>query len=749
MQTPARGHRSRLLAVLLCAAVVPGAKATEPVSFRNDVMAILSRAGCNQGACHGNLNGKNGFKLSLRGEDPDLDFNTLTREMLGRRLVRHRPEESLILLKATALAPHEGGRRFGVASPEYQILRRWIAEGSKPDAPGTPRLRRLEVSPASAVQAEPADRVPLRVLGVFGDDRVRDVTGLAVFESSNPAVNVLPDGTATFSREGRRGAVETAVLVRYLDQQVAVPLAFLPVRHEHAWPGVVAANEIDRHVYAKLRNLQIQPSAPCTDEVFLRRVYLDVLGILPNPSEVRQLLADPRPDRRARLVDALLERPEFADFWALKWSDLLRNEEKTLDRKGVQAFHHWIRQSIAEGKPLNEFARELLEARGSTYANPPANFYRALREPTLRAEAAAQVFLGLRLQCARCHNHPFDRWTQNDYYGFSACFARVQYWVVENNRKDRFDKHEFDGEQIVWPARQGELNNPRTGAVQPPRFLGEPMPESVANGDRLRALADWVARPDNPYFARAQVNRVWFHLLGRGIVEPIDDFRATNPPANGLLLDALARDFAAHGFDLRHLVRTIVTSRTYQVSAAPNETNREDENNFSHALVRPLQAEQLLDALTQVLGVPVKFGGYPAGTRSTQLAGVRNLRERERRPSSSDVFLKRFGKPERLLSCECERADDTTLAKAFQLMTGDLLNQMLTAPDNRIGKLLAAGKSDRDIVEEFYLAALCRVPGEKDLEQAVGYVARATDRRAALEDVAWGLVNAKEFLLRH
>jgi hypothetical protein len=742
------GWRLAFVAVNACSLTVAEATA-QPVRFRNEVMAVLSRAGCNQGACHGNQNGKNGFKLSLRGEDPDYDLRALARDMLGRRVNLNRPDESLLLLKATATVPHEGGRRFGPSSPEYDILRRWIAAGSKPDPADTPVLQRLEVTPTGLVIPDPADRVSLQVRALFSDGSVQEVTRLAVFDSSNPVVSVSPDGVASHSQDSHRGVAETAILVRYLDRQATVPLAFLPARPGFTWSDVPEANFIDHHVFAKLRSLQIQPSNLCSDTDFLRRAFLDLLGVLPSTAEVREFLADSRPDKRARLVDGLLERPEFADFWALKWADLLRNEEKTLDRKGVETFHHWIRQSLAEGKPLNEFARELIASRGSTYARPAANFYRALRDPSSRAEAAAQVFLGVRLQCARCHNHPFDRWTQDDYYGLSAFFARVQYHIVENNRKDRLDTHEFDGEQIVWPAREGEIRHPRTGEVLRPRFLGEPTPEAVAAGDRLQILADWVANPTNPYFARVQANRVWFHLLGRGIVEPIDDFRITNPPSNVPLLEALAHDFTTHGFDLRHLVRTIVNSRTYQIAAAPNETNREDESNFSHALVRPLQAEPLLDALVQVLDVPVKYGGYPSGTRSAQLPGVRPSRERDRRSSEGETFLRRFGKPERLLSCECERADDTTLGKAFQLMTGQMLNRMLSEPDNRIGRVLAAGKSNQEIIEEFYLAALSRPPSRQDVQAAMTYVERAADRRAALEDVVWGLVNAKEFLLRH
>jgi hypothetical protein len=604
-------------------------------------------------------------------------------------------------------------------------------------------LQRLDVTPTDQVLVEPADRVNLTVRAIFSDGRNRDVTRLAVYETSNNLVRVGGDGLVRRQQPG-----ETAVLVRYLDRQATVRLAFIPARPGFVWHDVPENHFIDRHVFNRLRTLRMEPSALCSDSVFVRRAYLDVLGLLPTADEARRFLDDSRADKRARLIDALLKRPEFADFWALKWSDLLRNEEKVLDRKGVQAFHDWIRRSIAEGKPLNEFARELLASRGSTYENPAANYYRALRDPMVRAEATAQVFLGIRLQCAKCHNHPFERWTQNDYYGLAAFFPRVQYRIVENNRRDNLDKHEFIGDQVVWMAREGEVEHPRSHETMKPRFLGAATPDFTPDADRLQALADWVARPDNPFFAKAQVNRVWYHLLGRGIVDPNDDFRASNPPVNEPLLDALSKDFVAQRFDLRHLIRTIMNSRTYQLSAVPNETNREDETEFSHAIVRPLRAEQLLDAVSQVTGIQPQFNGYPVGLRASQLPGVGASRRRGERPTEGEKFLTSFGKPVRSLSCECERSDDTTLGQAFQLITGEMLNKMLSEPDNRIGRLLAADRPLGEKIEELYLSALSRPPTPMERERVLKLLGKSKDKRAALEDVVWGLVNAKEFLLR-
>jgi hypothetical protein len=649
-------------------------------------------------------------------------------------------------LKATGQAPHEGGKRFAVAAPEYRILSRWIEAGLRDDVATAPRLTGLTVSPASKVLIAPADSAQLEVTARFSDGSTRNVTGLASFDISGSIV-VERRGNVRRSEDAHPGVVEGVVLVRYLHRQSPAQLAFVPERPGFAWKPVPENNYVDRHVFAKLKMLRTQPAELCGDSEFLRRAYLDAIGLLPTAKETRAFLADTRADKRARLIDELLARPEFADFWALKWADLLRVEEKTLDFKGVQAFHHWIRDSIAAGKPLNELAREVLSAQGNTYAHPPAGFYRALRQPDARAETAAQVFLGVRLQCAKCHNHPFDRWTQDDYHGLTAFFARIQYRVLTNNRADRLDSHEFDGEQVVYQDRDGEWLHPRHGAAVLPKFLLEDKGRA-ASDDRLKLFADWVAEPSNPLFARAQANRIWFHLLGRGIVEPNDDFRASNPPANAPLLDELARDLREHRFDLRHLVRTIMLSRTYQLSASPGSTNREDETNFSRALVRPLQAEQLLDAIARVTGVPVKFNGYPLGTRATQLPGVGSVNRRGPEATAGEKFLKLFGKPDRLLSCECARGSDTTLGQAFQLISGELPNELLHESDNRIGKLLAARHANAQIVDEFYAAALSRLPSARESQAAVAYLDGAKDRRAVIEDLVWGLLNSKEFLLR-
>src|SRR5438477_3258869 len=441
--------------------------AGDAVAFRNEVEPVLAKAGCNAGTCHGNKYGKGGFKLSLRGQDPELDLLALTRDGFARRINPFEPEQSLILLKATTQVAHEGGLRFKKGSDEYDLIRRWIAEGAHEDAPGTPTLKRVEVTPVDEVLVEPADHMQIKAVATFSDGTRRDITSRAVYEPANTLVRVSEHGLVERVQPG-----EATVLVRFLHLQEPVRLAFVPARPAFKWRNVPENNYIDHHVLAKLQTLRINPSELCNDTVFLRRVYLDLLGLLPTAEEAQSFLADRHREKRARMIDRLLERPEFADFWAMKWADLLRNEEKALDRKGIQVFQHWIRQCIAENKPLDTFVREIVAARGSTYQNPAANFYRAIREPAQRAESAAQLFLGVRLQCAQCHNHPFDRWSQDDYYNWATVFSRVNYKVLENKRRDNLDTHEFHGEQIVFVTRSGEITNVRTGKPASPRFLG-------------------------------------------------------------------------------------------------------------------------------------------------------------------------------------------------------------------------------------------------------------------------------------
>jgi hypothetical protein len=538
--------------------------------------------------------------------------------------------------------------------------------------------------------------------------------------------------------------------VRYLGRQAPVRVAFVPARPDFVWNGPPPVSFIDDLVFKRLKELRINPSPPASDTVFLRRAYLDLPGILPTADEARQFVSDPRSDKRSRLIDELLERPEFADAWALKWCDLLRVEEKTLDRKGVQNFHAWIRSSIAHDKPLDQFAHELIAARGSTYRDPPSNYYRAMRDPFMRAESTAQVFLGVRLQCSKCHNHPFDRWTQDDYYNWANLFARVDYRVLENRRRDMNDSHEFDGEQIVVMAREGDVKNPRTDRPAAARFLGHDLANLPPDSDRLWELAEWLASSNNKLFVETLANRIWYHLIGLGIVDPIDDFRATNPPVNPQLLEALSAELVSHNFSLRHLVRTIMNSQVYQLSSVANDTNRDDELHFSRAKKQMLTAEQRADAMAQVAGVALKFAGYPEGLRAGQLPGVNADRDRDRenRPTLADAFLQEFGKPPRLQACECERSNEPTLSQTLRSVSGPFIGELLLRRDNRLDRLLASGRATGELIDELYWIALSRAASAEETAAAVSHVDSQSDRRLGLEDVLWALMNCREFLFR-
>ncbi len=728
----------RFSLVLTAALLIPSAQAEEPL-FRRDVMAVMSKAGCNLGGCHGNGQGKGGLKLSLRGQDPDLDWLALTRDQAGRRVNVVEPEKSLLLLKATAAVPHEGGKRFAPGSPEHAVMAGWLRAGALDSGIDAPRLTKLEVTPRESVLVEPETQAALKATAIFADGTRRDVTRLAVFEPSNLLVKVSEDGVVK-----REQAGESTVLVRYLDQQVPVRLAFVPARKDFVWSDPPAANFIDEHVFKKLRTLRTNPSALCDDTTFLRRAYLDLLGLVPSPETARAFVADSTADKRPRLVEELLKREEFADFWALKWADLLKIEERQLDAKGMEVFHRWIRESIAANKPIDVFARELIAARGSTYQNPAANWWRANRDPVMRAENTARVFLGTQLNCAQCHNHPFERWTQDDYYNWTGLFARVDYKIVENKKKDKSDTREFKGDQIVLLKTSATVLNPRTGEAATPRFLGGEVPQITKERDELLALSEWLTR--SPMFARMQVNRIWFHLLGRGLVDPVDDFRASNPPSHPELLEGLARDFEKKGYDLRHAIRTIMASRVYQLASDPNGTNADDEVNFSRGLVRRLTAEQLIDSTSKVLAAPLRIDDWPEATRLAQVPEGR----KHYHPLTTDLdrFALAFGKPPRLIATECERTNEPTVVQAFQLISGPAINDLLTRRDNRLRDWATSTAPAREVVEEVFWTALSRPPNEAERERFAQHLATAPDKRRGLEDLAWALLNSKEFVFR-
>ena len=738
-----------LLACLACSGTV----LAEAPRFSHEVMAVLSRVGCNSGPCHGNLNGKGGMKLSLRGDDAAWDYRVLVREQSGRRVNIRQPGESLLIKKAMGAVPHEGGKLFGPTSREYQILTDWIAAGC-PQGPSGNSLAdaRMEFDSPEVILSWAKPQTKLRVW-LWRDGSRAEVTDLVAWETTNLGLAIERDGTllpGPLAKTGQR--IEGGVVARLLDRQILCRVAILPTQ-KAAWSEPAATHPVDIALEPRLKTLGIVPSAPASDEVFLKRLYLDLLGILPTPGEAKVFLADKRPDRRERLVDALLIRPEFADFWAIKWSDVLRVEEKTLDVTGVRGMHGWLRRAIAENKPLNEMARELVSSRGSTYEHPEANFYRALRDPENRTEAIAQVFLGVRIACAKCHNHPFDRWKQEDYHALAAALSPIDYRVLENKRGDNLDKHEFVGDQIVFLRRGSRYSHPVTKKTLAPAFLGTAAP---GDQDTPARLADWIADPENPFFAKAQANRIWRHMTGKGLVDPEDDFRITNPPSRPELLELLAVELKRSDFQLKPLVRLIATSKAYQRSAQASISG-DDPTHTSQAMLRALTAEQLLDALSGATGSELRFEGLPPGTRAGQIPGVISPAtvgggsKRPRRNSLGEVdrFLRTFGKPERLLSCDCERTEDTTLAQALQLVSGEMVQKMLTDPTNRLGEMVHEGIRDEQAVQDLWLAGLSRYPTRKETEAAIQLLERGGDRRALLEDLLWGILSSREFLLRH
>ncbi len=699
-------------------------EAHDPVSFQYETLVALSKHDCNSGACHGSPSGKAGFRLSLRAYDKALDTETLIREFYNRRTNVEQPENSLLLRKPTMEVAHGGGRRLQKEDPSYQLLKNWIGEGLHVDPPEAPECVKIEVYPPGGILNRPAHTQQLVVLAHFSDGSIRDVTGLVAFSSSDDAVAGV-DSTGLVVGQDRG---EVAILARYLDRIETTHLMFLKDIPGFAWTEVAEGNYIDKHVFDKLEQLKISPSELSSDDEFVRRVYLDVIGLLPTKEESAVFVSDDDPEKRAKLIDRLIERPEYAEFWALKWSDLLRLNNKKVTLEGVHKFRRWIVTSLRDNVPYDEFVASLLTSRGSTYDNPPANYYRTAADMNDCVETTSQLFLGIRIQCAKCHNHPFERWTQDNYYGIGAFFNRVQRKGSSN-----------PSEKVIWVASAGEVTQPRTGMQMKPWLPLIGNAEIAAGADRRETFVQWLRREDNPFFAKAEVNRIWSHLVGRGIVEPVDDFRASNPPSNEALLDALAKDFVSSGFDRKHITRTILKSHAYQLSARTNGFNESDTKYFSHAQPRLLTAEQLLDAICAVTGVEEKFAGLPSGTHATQLPS----------PDVNHHFLKVFGQPPREMACQCERSTDSNLSQALQMINGPLIHGKLQNENNRIRKLVGAGKSDAEIVNELYQVALCRQPQAEEIEVAEKHIAAQEDRLQALEDVCWAILNAKEFLFQH
>ncbi|MBM3457702.1 MAG: DUF1553 domain-containing protein [Armatimonadetes bacterium] len=751
-----RFHRNPFLFVLLGAvgftgpvrsapAGPPPATATETPSFTDRIIPVLTRASCNAGACHGAASGKNGFRLSLLGYDPEGDHNSLLRQSGARRVVRFDPGASLLLRKASGAVPHAGGIRFRPDSPEYRILADWIAAGAPGVREADPVVEKIELSPANAVLV-PGGRTHLRVIATYQGGRRADVTWLSRFVSNHDHIaRVDSTGLAMVEPNARGEAVVRAAFRgQFAVARIAVPYrAALPPGDPWALPANAGA--LDQALFTSLRRLRMAPSGLCSDSEFLRRAYLDLTGSLPSPEKTREFLAACEAERRTRpsenrsqpgpqplssvrapLVDELLASPGFQDLWSYRLGDLLRSNRRNLGTKGNRRFHAWLREQVGTDRPWDQIVRDLIISRGSLWDEGPANFYGTASGATELAEVTSQQFLGIRLQCAKCHDHPFDRWTQSDYYRFAAFFTRVQ--VKTGGERD---------DRVVTLADEGEIQHPRTGTTMTPRSLDGGV--EGKQSDRRADLANWLTARENPWFSRSMANRVWKHLMGRGLVDPVDDLRSSNPASNEAALAVLEQAFRSSNFSLKSLVRLIAGSRAYQISATPTESNRYDEALFSRHYVRRLTAEQIMDSLVAATGVPERYSGRPLGTRAAQLEDT----------SVPSYLLDVFGRPARDNVCECEREADPNLAQVLHVMNGETVNGKLLASDGRLRKLLSENRPDAAIVEELFLATVIRRPTPRELKGALDAVHRAPSRPEAFSDLFWALLNSREFLFTH
>ncbi len=690
--------------------------------FENDVIPLLSRFGCNSSGCHGYSQGQNGFKLAVFGSDPDYDHYAIVKESRGRRVLHASPESSLLLLKASGQMPHGGGIRIRAGTDEYDLLRGWIAAGTPMGDPKAPTVVRVRVEPKERLLAM-KDTQQLRVVATFSDDREIDVTGHARFLVNNEAL-------ASVSAEGVVNAGQTpgevAVMANYANC-VDTFRAIIPRPQVIAnYPAFPANNFVDTHVVAKLKKLNIAPSDLASDSDFLRRVYLDLIGTLPTADEARRFLADKNVNRRATLVDELLDRPEFADYWALKWSDLLRVDRQALGHKKAYAYYRWIRESIAKNKPFDQFTRELLTAEGPLEEIGPASYYKVVTKAGEAASSLSQVLLGIRIACAECHHHPYDRWSQTDYFGMTAFFTPMSL------------RPSARGES-VQAAGDPQSKHPRTGDAVFAHALGMKQPEKSTAGDRRLVLADWMTSPKNPWFARNLANRLWAHFLGRGMVEPVDDVRDTNPPSNPELLDALAKHLVDSKYDVKELMRAIVRSRTYQLSATPNTTNEKDEQNYSRSLFRRIDAEVMLDMVSQTLGVPERFSGAAPGTRAIQLWDSK----------LPHYFLKLYGRPQRITACECERVVEPSVSQVLHLLNSPEIHEKLTHERGNVARWVREKKDDMELLDALYLAFFSRFPSDAERKASLEHLRRdPSQRRQAAEDIAWTLMNTLEFAFK-
>ncbi|MBL8795012.1 MAG: DUF1553 domain-containing protein, partial [Planctomycetia bacterium] len=703
-----------------------------PVTFERDVMPVLTRLACNSGACHGKASGQNGFRLSLLGFDPEGDYGALVKETRGRRVFPAAPDHSLLLLKAAGLLAHGGGKRLTVGDDHYQSLRSWLASGTPRTPADAAVVQRITIEPPERVLTNLAEQ-QLLVTAHYSDGTTRDVTHLATFQSNEAVIaGVNTDGRV------KAGALpgEAAIMARFMEKfavcNIAIPLTGSVPAETYA--SLPRRNFIDGHVWTKLQSLGITPSDLANDATFHRRAYLDVIGRLPTADETRAYLADSAADKRAKLIDQLLERPEYADFWANKWADLLRPNPYRVGIKAVYNLDAWLRDAFRRNLPYDQFVRELLTAQGSTFRNGATVLYRDRRDPDEITTMTSQLFLGIRLDCARCHHHPFEVWSQDDFYSLAAYFARV------GRKGTGISPPISGGEEIVFTAARGEVKHPVTGKVMPARPLFGKAAETDGDTDPRRALADWVVAKENPYFARVIVNRVWADLMGRGLVEPVDDLRATNPPSNGPLLEALADDFRQQGHDLKKLIRTIMASHVYGLSSLPGGRNTVDIRNHSRHYRQRLRAEVLLDAVTDITDVPETFTALPPRGRAMELWTVR----------TQSVFLDSFGRPDPNQDPPCERTGETTVVQVLHLMNSPNLHRKVTADGGRAARLAASQKTAQEIVDELYLMVYGRSPTEDERSICLKVFAeKNTTRRQAIEDLMWALINTPEFVFKN
>lgn len=706
---------------------VESATVEEPISFIKDVMPVFTKAGCNTGGCHGSSRGKDGFRLSLFGYDAEGDYHRLTREAITRRINLAVPAESLLLEKSTRKVPHTGGELFKEDSEFYRILLTWLKAGAPKDPANVAKVVRLEIHPRQSVLEGVGTGQQLNVRAFYSDGTDRDVTSLTAFMSNNDAaVKVSASGQATALSRG-----EAFITARYEDQASGVQVLAIPQGLNFTWPKVAEHNYIDTLVHAKLRKLRLAPSDVCDDATFLRRVYLDITGTLPTPAEVKAFLADSAPTKREGVVDALLGRKEFVDLWVMKWAELLQirsaDQQVQMSAKSALQYFDWLEAQISQNVPVDVMVKNLLTATGPSFEAPETNFYKIERDTLKLTENVAQALMGVRLQCAQCHNHPFDRWTMNDYYGFAAFFGQIGRKVGEDPR-----------ESIIFNSASGGVKHPVTNKDMPPKFLGGTQPEIPKGGDRRVVLAEWLTAPDNPYFARNLANIVWAQFFGRGIVDPVDDVRVSNPATNPELLERLASQLVAYRYDFKKLVRDIVVSRTYQLSSVPNATNADDLANFSKSSVRRIRAEVLLDALSTVTGSTEKIRGLAPGARAIEIADGR----------TSTYFLTTFGRATRETPCSCEVRMEPNLSQALHLLNGDAVNAKVVN-GGLVKKLLKEGRPPKEIIDELYLRTLNRHPTATESTKLLAFFTEGKKPDVVLNDLFWSLLNAKEFVFNH